>query len=140
MADQPFASFEVCGQCYELRGPFDYTWKDAQYTFVQECRCERDARPRDERPPTWISFDFNAGAELCHGIGDAEITDGVESALNQLGAQHRSRPLLGIDDPDSLHDGGEICRARLRRAELTGFGTAQPCPTSGPCNTFVTPR
>jgi len=39
VADDPFASFEVCGQCYELRGPFDYTWKDTQYTFAQECRC-----------------------------------------------------------------------------------------------------
>ena len=70
--DQPFASFEVCGRCYELRGPFDYVWKDQQYTFVQECRCERDARPRDERPETWMSFDFNTAAELCNGCG-AEV-------------------------------------------------------------------
>jgi hypothetical protein len=76
MADQPFASFEVCGHCYELRGPFDYTWKEMHYTFVQECRCERDARPRDVRPPTWVSFDFNRGAELCHGCGGAVLRSG----------------------------------------------------------------
>jgi len=77
----PFTSFEVCSACYELRGPFDYTWKDTHYTFVQECRCERDARPRDERPPTWISFDFNAGAELCHGCGAEVLRSGTRWSI-----------------------------------------------------------
>ncbi len=73
---ESFALFEVCGRCYELRGPFDYTWKGTQYTFVQECRCERDARPDDARPPTWISFDFNTGAELCNACGAEVLASG----------------------------------------------------------------
>jgi hypothetical protein len=81
MDDQSFASFEVCENCYELRGPFEYTWKDTHYTFVQECRCERDARPRDIRPPTWISFDFNTGVELCHGCGTEVLWSGTRWSL-----------------------------------------------------------
>jgi len=74
-ADQ-FLSFEVCGRCYELRGPFDYRWKGTQYRFVQECRCARDARPAGERPPLWISFDFNTAAELCYGCGGRLLRSG----------------------------------------------------------------
>jgi hypothetical protein len=76
MADQPFASFEVCVRCYELHGPFDHAWKGTQYRFVQECRCEREARPDGERQPTWMSFDFNDGAELCYGCGAELLRSG----------------------------------------------------------------
>jgi hypothetical protein len=75
-AHEPFASFDVCGYCYELHGPFDYTWNNTHYTFVQKCRCRRDAPPTDPRPPTWVSFDFNTGAELCRGCGTEVLPSG----------------------------------------------------------------
>ena len=75
-ADRQFASFEICGRCCELRGPFDYTWKGEHFSLVQECRCERDGRPDGERPERWIAFDFNRAAELCHCCGAELLRSG----------------------------------------------------------------
>jgi hypothetical protein len=80
-ADPLFASLRVCGGCFTLRGPFPYVWNDTDYSFVQECRCERDARPPGERAPKWISFDFNTAAELCRGCGAVALRSGTRWSI-----------------------------------------------------------
>ena len=44
--------WQVCGTCYELRGPFVWRLKGEADNHVQECDCARKLRAEGERPET----------------------------------------------------------------------------------------
>ena len=68
--------WQVCGICFELRGPFVWRLKGQEYPHVQECGCERSGHADGERPETWRGFDFNMVAQLCQACGCQGLDSG----------------------------------------------------------------
>jgi hypothetical protein len=71
----------VCGTCGELRGPFVWRLKGVEYPHVQECGCAHQRRAKGERPETWLGFDFNTVAELCHACGCEVLRSGSKFSI-----------------------------------------------------------
>jgi hypothetical protein len=68
--------WQVCGRCFELRGPFVWRLKGRECPHVQECACEQNRRVDGQRPETWLGFDFNTVAELCQACGCQVLDSG----------------------------------------------------------------
>jgi hypothetical protein len=118
----------VCGTCGELRGPFVWRLKGVEYPRVQECGCERQRRAKGQRPETWLGFDFNTVAELCHACGCEVLTSGSRFSIwfctecrdraTALNAEV-GQPVVPIGRHSLMH--GIAMRAQPTDAEIGAF-------------------
>ena len=72
--------FEVCGICYDVRGPFGWTLHGVTDVHEQRCRCTPGTGS------TWRGFDFNRVAELCRVCGCEVLQSGSKFSIWVCGA------------------------------------------------------
>ena len=72
----PLGGLEICPRCRTLRGLCVPSLGNSRQPRLQECRCERRARPRGEIDPAWNGFDVPAAVELCYCCGLVPLRSG----------------------------------------------------------------
>jgi len=124
--------WQVCGRCFELRGPFVWRLKGEEYPHVQECACERNRHAEGERPETWRGFDFNMVAELCQACGCRVLDSGSRFSVWICGeCKQRAidlnaevgRSLIPIGRHSIMHSVSLSASPKPTPAEIEGFVT-----------------
>jgi hypothetical protein len=72
----PLDGLTICPTCRTLKGRCIPSIGNSRRPRVQECRCERRARPRGEENPEWKGFDVPKAVELCYSCGLVPLRSG----------------------------------------------------------------